>query len=275
MSAELVERTAHIDGARHRWLEAGDGPPVVLVHGIPTSPALWRHVVPELGGARVLAWEMIGYGLSHREGRGRDISVKAQAGYLRRWLKELGIARATLVGHDLGGGVGQIAAVTEPGCCAGLVLTNAIAYDSWPIPSVKAMRALGPVVARTPTPLFLRVLDAFVAQGHDDRTRARESAQAHRPAYDHAGGAAAFVTQIRSLRTADTLEVAPLLPQLRVPVSVIWGAADRFQKIAYGSRLARDLRAHFETVTSGKHFMPEDHPHEVAAAIRRVIERAA
>jgi pimeloyl-ACP methyl ester carboxylesterase len=45
-----------VDGLRHRWLEHGDGPAVVLVHGIPTSPALWRHVVPAVAGARLLAW---------------------------------------------------------------------------------------------------------------------------------------------------------------------------------------------------------------------------
>lgn len=271
----LAERTVEIDGARHRWLEVGEGPPVVLVHGIPTSPALWRHVVPELGYMRVLAWEMLGYGLSHAAGVGRDISVKAQAGYLRRWLKEVGIARATLVGHDLGGGVVQIAAVQQPPLCAGLALTNAVAYASWPIPSVKIMRLLGPAVARTPTPLLRRVLDLFIHQGHDDRDRARESAKTHRPAYDHPDGAAAFVRQIRSLRTSDTLEVAALLHQLHVPAGVIWGAADRFQKLTYGERLARDLGAQLETVSGGKHFMPEDHPLEVAATIRRVVERGA
>jgi pimeloyl-ACP methyl ester carboxylesterase len=129
-AGEVAERTVEIDGARHRWLEVGDGPPVVLVHDIPTSPALWRHVVPELGDMRLLAWDMLGYGLSHAAGMGRDISLKAQAGYLRRWLEELDIARATLVGHDLGGGVVQIAAVQQPPLCAGLALTNAVAYDS-------------------------------------------------------------------------------------------------------------------------------------------------
>jgi pimeloyl-ACP methyl ester carboxylesterase len=47
------------------------------------------------------------------------------------------MGRAVLVGHDLGGGVAQIAAVRAPGRCAGLVLANSIGYDSWPIPSVR------------------------------------------------------------------------------------------------------------------------------------------
>lgn len=62
MIVAAEERTATVDGIPMRWIEAGAGPPVVLVHGIPTSPALWRHVLPKIAGARLLAWEMVGYG---------------------------------------------------------------------------------------------------------------------------------------------------------------------------------------------------------------------
>jgi pimeloyl-ACP methyl ester carboxylesterase len=52
-----VERHADVGGVPMRWLESGTGHPVVLVHGIPTSPELWRHVLPRVEGARLLAWE--------------------------------------------------------------------------------------------------------------------------------------------------------------------------------------------------------------------------
>ncbi len=55
-------RQATVRGVPMRWTEAGEGVPVVLVHGIPTSPALWRHVLPQVGGGRCLAFEMVGYG---------------------------------------------------------------------------------------------------------------------------------------------------------------------------------------------------------------------
>jgi pimeloyl-ACP methyl ester carboxylesterase len=109
---------------------------VVQLHGIPTSWALWRHVLPQVRGGRLLALELAGYGESIPAGRDREISVARQADYLLAWLDHLDIERAVLVGHDLGGGVAQIAAVRQPRRCAGLVLTNAICYDSWPIPAV-------------------------------------------------------------------------------------------------------------------------------------------
>jgi pimeloyl-ACP methyl ester carboxylesterase len=258
-----------------RWLETGEGRPVVLIHGIPTSAELWRHVLPLVPGARLLAWEMVGFGRSWSHGVGRDVSVKAQAGQLFRWLDAVGIERALLVGHDLGGGVAQIAAVRRPERVSGIVLCNSIAYDSWPIPSVKAMRAIGGLVERTPPGLFRRLFSFLIHQGHDDGERARESVEAHRPGYAHSDRPAAFVRQIRSLRTEDTLEIADRLPALNAPAAGVWGAADRFQKAKYGRRLAADLRAELTEIPGGKHFMPEDHPDAVAAAVRSVIDRVA
>jgi pimeloyl-ACP methyl ester carboxylesterase len=268
----IAERTANVAGIPMRWLEAGEGAPLVLIHGIPTSPALWRHVLPLLSGVRALAWEMVGYGKSWMAGRERDISVRAQAGYLLRWLDAIEVERAVLVGHDLGGGVAQIAAVEASHRCAGLVLSNAIAYDSWPIWQARATRAMGSLVERLPSAIFRRQLEFVFRQGHDDRDRARESFEAHWPGYDHPDGAAVFIRQLRSLRTEDTLEIADRLPDLELPAALCWGAADRFQGIGHGRRLAADLDASLDAVPTGRHFLPEDHPQRLAAAVRRVLD---
>ncbi len=169
----MREQRLDVAGIAMRWLEQGEGAPVVLLHGIPTSPRLWRHVVPHLDGVRALAWEMVGYGDSWQAGASRDISVRAQAAYLLDWLDALAIERALLVGHDLGGGVAQIAAVRRPDRCAGLVLTNSIGYDSWPIPMVKALAALSGIVARLPRPALRALLAGFIKPGHDSSERAR------------------------------------------------------------------------------------------------------
>lgn len=259
-----------VDGIQMRWEERGAGVPVVLVHGIPTSPALWRHVAPELD-ARVLAWEMVGYGQSIEQGKGRDISVAGQAQHLLAWLDALGVDRPVLVGHDLGGGVAQIAAVQRPDRFAGLMLTNSIAYDSWPIPSVKAMRAAAPVARLTPDVLFKGVLAQLMARGHDDRDVAEESLHIHLGPYLEHGGAAAMVRQVQALDVADTESIADRLPQLEVPARIVWGEADQFQKVGYGERLARDLRAPLRRIAGGKHFTPEDHPDVIVEEIEALL----
>lgn len=195
-------RTCDVGGIPMRWEESGAGTPVVLVHGIPTSPRLWRHVVPRLKRVRALAWEMVGYGDSIPAGRGRDLSVAMQAEYLVRWLDALGLERVVLVGHDLGGGVAQIAAVRHPARCAGLVLTNAVAYDSWPIPSLKLLRAAGGLVRRLPGPAVKTgVFRMLMARGHDDARVAAESLDVHWARYAaHGPGTRSSARRARSTR---------------------------------------------------------------------------
>lgn len=274
----METRTKDVNGILMRWEEQGAGTPVIFVHGIPTCPALWRHVVPRLENVRALAWEMVGYGASIPEGRGRDISVGRQAEYLVNWLRAIGVERAIFAGHDLGGGVVQIAAVRYPELCAGLFLTNAIGYDSWPVPSVKAMRALGSLVEHLPDSLFRPMYSSFIRLGHDDAAIATESVEAHWPHYERHGGAAAFIRQVRSLNVYDTLAVRDQLPKLDVPARVVWGEADPFQHVRYGEYFARDLGTPLQRIPGGKHFTPEDHPDVVAGAINdlvREVERAA
>ncbi|HSH82025.1 MAG TPA: alpha/beta fold hydrolase [Herpetosiphonaceae bacterium] len=267
----MEARQVTVNGIQMRWQESGTGLPVVLIHGIPTCPQLWRHVVPHLHGARALAWEMVGYGASIPEGHGRDISVGQQAEYLVAWLREIGVERAVLVGHDLGGGVAQIAAVRHPEFVQGLVLMNSIAYDSWPIPSVKVMRVLSPAVRHLPDAIFRQVFRLFLLQGHTTWQQAWEAFGAHWPHYATHGGAAAFIRQVRALDVRDTLAIADQLSNLNVPARLVWGAADQFQQIGYGYGLAHDLRARLDRIEGGKHFVPEDHPGRVATAVNDLV----
>ncbi len=271
ITATFTKRASVVAGIRMRWLEHGQGYPVVFVHGIPTSPELWRKVMPRLRGGQALAWEMVGYGASIAEGRGRNISVAKQADYLAAWLQQLGIERAVLVGHDLGGGVVQIAATRYPGLCAGLLLTNAIGYDSWPIPEVKAVRALGNLVKRLPNPAIKFMHGALLRLGHDHPEIATESLYLHWHNYARHHAAGAFVHQVRSLDVRNTLAVQSALPHLNVPARVVWGAADQFQKIRYGERFARDLGTTLRRIEGGKHFTPEDHPDVIAGSLNELL----
>lgn len=266
-------RTAVIDGINMRWLQHGEGIPVVFIHGIPTSPALWQEVMPLVTDARCLAFEMVGYGESISQGINRDISVSRQADYLVRWLDHLKIKRAVFVGHDLGGGVAQIAAVRHPERCQGLLLTNAICFDSWPIPSVKALRAAAPAVRHLPDLMADKIILTLMLRGHNSITNARRAARVHWAPYHRHDGAQALIRQIKALDVRDTLAVADALPTLGVPARCVWGAADQFQKIGYGERLAKALSAPLHRIEKGKHFTPEDHPDIIARELNLLLEQ--
>lgn len=72
----MQNRGSATDGLTTHWIEHGSGQPVVLVHGVPASAELWRHVMPLVRG-HSLALEMAGYGSSIPEGAGLDLSVAA------------------------------------------------------------------------------------------------------------------------------------------------------------------------------------------------------
>lgn len=275
----LRERRATVDGTAHRWLARDDArwdhtepapEPIVLVHGLPTGPLVWRHMVRYLPDRPVLAWEMTGYAGSIAAGRGRDLSLSAQAGRLGRWLDHLGLDRVTLVGHDLGGGVAQILATSEPRRVRALVLTDAVAFDDWPVAPVRAARALGPAIQHLPDRVFATTLTAAMRAGYANSAVARASTALHLAPYLDSGGAEALHAQIRALDSADTTAVAGGLAGLSCPAAVVWGARDPFLRLPLGRRLARALGAPLLRVPTGRHFVPEDHPQAVAAAVDRV-----
>ncbi|MBG6240193.1 pimeloyl-ACP methyl ester carboxylesterase [Mycetocola sp. CAN_C7] len=223
---------------------------------------------------RSLAWEMRGYGTSIPAGRGHDLSLSAQAGYFLGWLDSLDLGeKPILVGHDLGGGVAQIAAVRARDRFAGIVLTNAVSYDSWPIPSVRFMRRFAPALALLPEVLLYPSFVQLIHRGHDDRQRALESLGEHWAPYVTHGAARSLMRQVAALTVSDTTSIAGSLTALDLPAAVVWGAADGFQRLEYGRRLSADLGAELVQLPGGKHFTPEDHPEAIANAVNSLLRR--
>ena len=121
------------------YTDVGTGEPVVLLHGIPTWSYLFHDVIPLLEPhCRVVAPDFLGHGYSDRRDR-FDRSLVAQTAAVLALLDELGIDQATFIGHDTGGGVALILGVEHPDRVERLVLTNVVAYDSWPIDDMIAL----------------------------------------------------------------------------------------------------------------------------------------
>jgi pimeloyl-ACP methyl ester carboxylesterase len=118
---ELRELTIH--GQRMTYRTAGEGPVVLLIHGMAGSASTWKHAMPALSRRfRVVAPDMLGHGESAK-GTG-DYSLGALASGLRDLLVALDHERATIVGQSLGGGVAMQLAYQYPERCERLVLVN-------------------------------------------------------------------------------------------------------------------------------------------------------
>jgi pimeloyl-ACP methyl ester carboxylesterase len=118
---ELRFRMVH--GYRRAFRVAGSGPPLVLIHGIGDNSATWEHVIPALAKRHlVIAPDLLGHGKSDKPRA--DYSVAAYANGVRDLLGVLGVQRATLVGHSLGGGVAMQFAYQFPERTERLVLVG-------------------------------------------------------------------------------------------------------------------------------------------------------
>jgi pimeloyl-ACP methyl ester carboxylesterase len=101
-AAPVTSHVARVFGHRVRYLAAGEGEPVLLLHGLADTAESWRRVLPVLGRRyRVIAPDLLGCGLSDKP----TISYHlwALATYTRHLMDALGIERAHIVGHSLGG----------------------------------------------------------------------------------------------------------------------------------------------------------------------------
>ena len=268
-------RRVEVDGCRLNVWEAGNsGPPVLLVHGIPTNHLLWHDVVPTVAGAaRVVAVDMLGYGDSDPSGE-RPVHLGAQAALLLGLLDVLEVERAVVVGHDLGGGVAQILATTATERVAGLGITNGVSYDGWPVPLVRAMKAGWPVLQHLPPAALTTALRPALRTLFAHQDRAAPFLDRFLRPWQRSGGPAQLARHLRSLDSVLTQTVAPFLPRLTMPAEVVWGRKDHQLKPEYGQRLADDLPgARLTWVDDASHFTPADRPDVVAEAVLRLVER--
>jgi len=113
-----------IHGHRVAFRSAGEGPVVLLVHGMAGTSATWTHVLPALAQRfTVVAPDLLGHGESGKPRRG-EYSLGAHANVLRDLLNVLGHERATFVGQSLGGGVAMQMSYQFPERCERLVLVS-------------------------------------------------------------------------------------------------------------------------------------------------------
>ena len=124
---ELREGYAEVGDVRLHYVEAGDGPLIVLLHGFPEFWFSWRLQIAPLAAAgfRVVAPDLRGYNLSSRPAGVEAYSADRLAADVRGLIRELGAESALLVGHDWGGTVAWATAMSHPEVVDRLAILNA------------------------------------------------------------------------------------------------------------------------------------------------------
>ncbi len=268
MDAFALRNICTVDEQNLSYYRAGTGSPVLLVHGITTYSFIWRRIVPLLAPYYdVIAVDLLGCGDSDKP---LDVSysIKAHAERLKGFVDCLGIGRFHFVGHDLGGGMGQIFAVQNPDRLLDLSLINTVAYDLWPVQPIIALRT--PIIRQ----IMMASMDAgalhfLVKRGlfHKERCTQELMDLFMKPLLKP-GGRKAFLHFAKSLDNRNLLEIEQDLRRLSLPVLIIRGDADPYLEPAIAERLHKEIpHSAVVHIATGGHFIQEDEPEQVAAAL--------
>ena len=137
-SVSVEERRTSVDGLSTRYLEAGSGPAVIMLHGAQAclSADIFTGVIEPIadGGFRVIAYDQPGYGLSDNPS---DYRVSYRMGFITKLMDVLGIESAALVGHAQGGGIVVRVALSEPGRAGAVVAVSNLSLVP-PLPGVQS-----------------------------------------------------------------------------------------------------------------------------------------
>jgi pimeloyl-ACP methyl ester carboxylesterase len=267
-----------LKGVRLYYYAAGSrgaGEPVVLLHGFPTSSHLWSAVVPLLPpGHRVVVVDLLGFGRSD-PATSAPIDLRSHADRLVEMLDLLGINRACVVGHDIGGGVAQSIAVRHPHRVSRLGLINSVAFDAWPSREVKLARGMLPLTRHLPPSWILSVVRADLMRGFEDHERGAHDIDLFLRPFADVSGRESLVRHLVALQPDETRALAPRLGNIVSPTTILWGAHDPFLPPAIGERLREAIpKSTLEIIPHARHFVPAECSGAVATAISRLLTRS-
>ncbi len=280
MTKQFEEWQITLHGRRVIYRIAGSGPPVVLIHGMLNSSSHWQSVAMELARDHtVLAPDLIGHGDSAAP-RG-DYSLGAHAASIRDLMAAIGIDRASIVGHSLGGGVAMQFFYQFPQRVERLVLISSggLGREVSPMLRTAALPGVSALLSLTIQP---RVLAALAGGGRRLRERAlgggvylQAIARALRP-LENADARQAYLTTLRSVIDVHGQRVSAtdrLYLLESMPTMLVWGERDNTIPLAHGRRAHEAIpHSYFRTLPGVAHFPHLEDPDGLSRLLREFIQ---
>lgn len=272
MMIELKYLDLH--GERIAYLDEGSGEAIVLLHGLAGSSDTWRSLIGPLSRKyRVVAPDLLGHGNSTKPRT--DYSLGALSVLIRDVLNELGISRATFVGHSLGGGIAMQFVYQHPDYVQRLVLINSGGLGPdvgmlLRLASLPGAELVLPIIAAK------RLLDpgervwSLMRKAGIQSPRGEEMWRHYRSLSD-GPTRQAFLRTVRGVidhRGQAVSALNRLNTRMNFPVMAIWGDRDAMIPVAhaYAAQQVRpDVRV--EVLTDVGHFPHAERPAEVAELI--------
>ncbi|HEY7350804.1 MAG TPA: alpha/beta hydrolase [Ktedonobacterales bacterium] len=269
----LQEGVVSVRGYRMAYVVGGAGEPIVFLHGLGHASSVWSGVLPHLARRfRVFAVDMLGCGRSDKPRI--DYSLGALAGYTRSFMDAVGIERAHLVGHSLGGGVAMHATWHYPERVNRLALVSSggLGRELRPLLRLATLPGASLALACSTSPAWSWVV-----------VRVRFRKLAARLARENIGmwarlGRAddrrVFLHMLRSVCniTGQTVSAVERLPEVKHPVLLIWGERDTTIPPAHARRAAALIRnCQLQILPGCKHYPPLEQPEVVAPLLEQFL----
>jgi len=278
---KVEELWATMEGARMRYLRAGSGPPLILLHGLLGYSFSWRFNIPALAQHfTVYAVDQLGVGFSERP-PGLDGTLRATAGRMLRFLDHINASSCDLLGTSHGGAVAMMTAAfsAQRGGPRIRRLVLAAPANPWS----QHGRRLAPFLSSPPVSTVLHSVAPFAEPTHrfflrrlyGDKRRIRPGTLEGYSAPFRIPGTLAHGLGVLRSWTDDLMELARAIPSLaNIPTLLIWGSRDPAVYPSSAEPLQRQFRHCELVIMKGVGHLPyEEKPEEFNAAVSDFLQR--
>jgi len=267
-------RFADVGGARVHYIDEGEGPVFLGLHGNPTWSFLYRHIVTGLRDRfRCIALDYPGFGLSLAP-PGYGYTIAEHSKVVEGFLAHLGLDSITLMVQDWGGPIGLSVAVRHPELFQAFVIGNTW---GWPVRGEKTFERFSKFMGSGfPGGLLVKRLDVFtnvfVPGGIKRRKLSTAEKQMYKAPHPTAESRVPVHVMPREILAAHELlsEVEQGLPRVAgLPALIVWGDRDQAFREPQRLRWERTFPNHKTVILKGaSHYIQEDAPDDIVAAIR-------
>jgi pimeloyl-ACP methyl ester carboxylesterase len=257
---------------RIRYDVHGEGTPMVLVHGTPSSSFVWEKLWPRLATRwQIVTYDLAGYGASDKHAD-QDVRLRTQAQVLAELIAHLKLERPHLVGHDFGAATVLGAHLVQEVAVRSLTIIDGVTLNPWGTPYSLLVRANVGVFEALPAYVHEAMVAAHlrsaVSRVLDDATL-----QALLAPWTGAVGQPAYYRQIAQYDHEFTGLLETRYPHIKVPTQILWGAEDRWLAPETAQRLqALILNARLSYLPDAGHFAMLDTPTLLAERIAGFVE---
>lgn len=266
-SSWILRETFHTDAGQVAYDVFGEGDPVVLVHGTPSSSYLWRRVAHSLASRwRVYVYDLIGYGASEQH-EGQDVSLAVQAELLAELIEHWGLDAPRVVGHDIGAAIVLRAHLLHHVSYRQMALIDAVAIAPWITPFSRHVQQHLTAFSTMPGYIHREVVAAHLRSALHT-TLSEADLEPYLEPWSGPIGQPAYYRHVAQFDERFTDEIEPRYGSIDVPTLVLWGEHDAWLEPSIGTRLHHAIPdSTFQTVPAAGHFAPEDAPQSVATVL--------